>query len=98
MLNEKDIEFLEGLADEFKDKLKDTAFNKLNEIISKLRKRRESMNKTTKSYNARNKEYHSLLSRISYFRKKGDIDRVKELQEQANQIKEWTKGSVNINV
>lgn len=96
MLNEKDIEFLENIV--LINLEDEDNINRLKEIISKLKKRRESMNKTTKSYNARNKEYHSLLSRISYFRKKGDIDKVKELQEQANQIKEWNKGSVNINV
>lgn len=88
MLNNDELEFLEGLIDEFKDKLKDEALDKLKGIYDKLKKHRDRNVGYSQRYNNRNKELHSLNTMLSRYRNQGNLDKVKEIEERIRQVKE----------
>ena len=88
MLNNDELEFLEGLIDEFKDKLKDEALDKLKGIYDKLKKYRDRNVSYSQRYNNRNKELHSLNTMLARYRKQGNLDKVKEIEERIRQVKE----------
>lgn len=91
MLNSDELEFLEGLIDEFKDKLKDEALHKLRSIYDKLKKYRDRNIGYSKKYNNRNKELHSLNTMLARYRNQGNLDKVKEIEERIKQVKELSK-------
>jgi hypothetical protein len=88
MLNSDELEFLEGLIAEFKDKLKDEASDKLISIYDKLKKHRDRNIGYSKKYNSRNKELHSLNTMLARYKKQGNLDKVKEIEERIRQVKE----------
>lgn len=88
MLNKYELEFLEGLINEFKDKLKDEALVELTNIYNKLSEARLKNAERINNHHKRNKELHSLNTMLSRYRKQGKEDKIKEIEERIRQVKE----------
>lgn len=91
MLTNDDLKEFQGIIFRLEDLGIDSMLmNDLLAIYNKCVDIKKKFSNSSNEYNKRNRKYHYLTNQLYYHRKKGNQDRVRELEEKINLLKNST--------